>query len=1208
MKINNHRISTHFVHHLTSFLFVITCVCSLMFALTGNEPVSGQITINEINPDQSSHHNTDADGASGGRINGLASVAGNNNIFYAASEFGGLYKTTNSGRNWARLNNHLPTDTWDVEVSHANQNRVFATSFYDGRVNSVSGINVSNDGGNTWTHPATATPPANFCREAARRDEPAAFGISIDPANAQNVYIGTNCGLAISNDGGTNWQFVDPTPSLTGSDADTVWDVVVHHGGIIDIVGDDGHLRSINGGMNWTTATGTPLPMGLASIAASPHEANVLLATVGANIYESDDGGGSWTNLGTPDSTRQGRIPFVATNSRSTNEFDLWYGDIGLFRGGCTSNPPSGGLRCPMATTADPIPSGTATPTGWAGPFTRNFGGHDDLGDIVFDTQVSNDACPRIFSSDGGVYFNKNTASPGCHSPQWDQPTVTPHGLWLWSLAGVDQPGLNNEDLYFGNQDNGPYATTDAGAGSPNWTNAGCCDVFDTVGESNRAVYTFCCGSSTGRFTSLVRSGQGMTSPAGINDPTDYPPDGLIPGFIFPDVIARFGNSSYAMITRDCGYADGIDNDGDGKIDLADNDEVDGGCTGTNNGDGGIFVTSNIAASPISWTELGNATEPPLNRGFGGACAIKASIPSSGTPTFYVQTGGCSGYGGDRLWRFTGTNSTGTWSSVNLPAGGIGIFDVDPNNPNRLIASQIFNNDVHMVLSTNGGANWHTLDALDNQMTGGGVYRYHTQSGGGYPQPTLVAFDPSDGNTLLAGGANSGLFLSTNGGVSWTTLTDNSGGNANPHLPRPRFTYFDHEGGDLNIYVGTQGRGVWRITLQDRVSDLAITKAATSSTVVTGSNVTYTITITNNGPDAAQNVRLTDMLPETTAFVSCTVSGGTNGACLGTGNDRLVTFDSLAANASATVTITVQVSCALADGTPIPNLVTVGSLARDPNSGNNIGQVTVTASNPPPIITCPADINVGNDPDQCFATVNPGMATATDNCPGVVINGIRNDGFPLSAVYPVGVTIILWKATDSGGRMATCVQTIVVRDTQPPVITCPEDVVAVTAMPGVVTTVVNYTAPKVMDNCPNTVTVCTPPSGSTFSLGTTIVNCKVTDVGGNMANCSFKVTVYDVCLQDDKSGDYLLFNSLTGDYQFTRCGVGGFTVIGRGEITRTPCLTMMSDAKVSATLDRCIIAPQNRGNVTFKPNPIGGWHYITDSSITNNSCACGSTQ
>ena len=337
------------LRHITKIRTILLFIFALTvtFALMGS--VAAQITISDINPNQSTLDPSDADGASGGRVNGLATTPGNNQIFYAASEWGGIYRSNDGGLNWNRLNNHRPTVTWDVEVSPANINVIFATSFFDGRVNSESGINVSTDSGATWTHPATATPPVGFC-DTARRNQPAAFGIAIDPANAQNVYIGTNCGLAISNDGGTTWNFVDPTP---GDPANDIWDVIVHHGGIIDLLGDDGHQRSIDGGANWTTATGIPLQSGLASIAASPDEQDVIFATVGQNVWESDDAGANWTNLGTPDSKRQGRVPFVAVNDRAGNAFDLWYGDVQLFRGGCTSNPMGGVHSFPTRRSSD---------------------------------------------------------------------------------------------------------------------------------------------------------------------------------------------------------------------------------------------------------------------------------------------------------------------------------------------------------------------------------------------------------------------------------------------------------------------------------------------------------------------------------------------------------------------------------------------------------------------------------------------------------------------------------------------------------------------------------------------------------------------------------------------------------------------------------------------------------------------------------------
>jgi hypothetical protein len=134
---------------------------------------------------------------------------------------------------------------------------------------------------------------------------------------------------------------VDPTPT---DGADDIWDVVVHHGGIIDLVGDDGHRRSTNGGVSWTTTS--TLFGGISSIDASPDEANVLFATVGTSISQSTDGGVTWTPLTNP--SPQGRIPFVKTNQRSGATFDLWFGDVRLFRATCTT-PAGGGAaaRCP---------------------------------------------------------------------------------------------------------------------------------------------------------------------------------------------------------------------------------------------------------------------------------------------------------------------------------------------------------------------------------------------------------------------------------------------------------------------------------------------------------------------------------------------------------------------------------------------------------------------------------------------------------------------------------------------------------------------------------------------------------------------------------------------------------------------------------------------------------------------------------------------
>jgi hypothetical protein len=88
----------------------------------------------------------------------------------------------------------------------------------------------------------------------------------------------------------------------------------------------------------------------------------------------------------------------------------------------------------------------------------------------------------------------------------------------------------------------------------------------------------------------------------------------------------------------------------------------------------------------------------------------------------------------------------------------------------------------------------------------------------------------------------------------------------------------------------------------------------------------------------------------------------------------------------------------------------------------------------PPAISVPADIAVGNDAGKAYATVNPGMATATDNTGIQSITGVRSDGKALTDPYPIGVTTITWTATDLYGNTAVGEQKVTVSDVEAPVI------------------------------------------------------------------------------------------------------------------------------------------------------------------------------
>jgi FG-GAP repeat len=729
------------------------CLIGLAFG----DPAVAQIAspVANISPVNSDRDNSNPKSASGGRANKLAAHPSNDQIYFAASEWGGLYRTSDRGRNWSHVPGHVPQVTWDVEFDPSDPSVLIATSFFDGKVVSRSGINVSRDGGQTWAVPATARPALADCAITAAAAEPAAFGIAFDRDDPENVYVGTNCGLAISTDGGTTWDFIDPTPGDGGGL--NVYDVIVHDNGIIDICGDDGHQRSTDGGA--TFAAGAAEVGGQCTVAVSPDEDDVLFMSVSTQIFESRDAGATWpTSFVNPGA--QGRIPFVKVNDRSGTAFDLWYGDTQLFRAGCTTpaNTGSDTQRCPAS-------------SAWS---NAQNGGHWDVGDLAFDPNDGQNACPVIFSNDGGVYFNQRSGSD-CHDPRWEQPQRSVTALWLWDMDGNTRVTPGEEGVYMGQQDSGAFGTRQAPASAPDWNSPACCDVFDVEAEDNRVVYTVCCFLGGGRFTRMFLDDDSMD---GGPEVPNYPTGNLVT-FRDTDSLSNYAPNSYAVVTS-----------------------------------GGVFFTTNIAAGTITWQQLGTAAPA-------GICGIYSSRRNDGTPVFTARAGGCSLGQTGALWQHVGATTTGNW--VRIDRNGVsqfGAFGVNPRNPNHIIASDRSGPSPVMVRTFDGGASWSALPQLDTMLTGNGDFLAQTQMGArpgdiGYPQASLVAINPADGDMIVAAGQDSGVFLSLDGGNSWHLMTDPRTNNAlRPHLSRPLFAHFESFfNGHANVYIGARGRGAWRVTI-----------------------------------------------------------------------------------------------------------------------------------------------------------------------------------------------------------------------------------------------------------------------------------------------------------------------------------------------------------------------------------------------------------
>lgn len=211
-----------------------------------------------------------------------------------------------------------------------------------------------------------------------------------------------------------------------------------------------------------------------------------------------------------------------------------------------------------------------------------------------------------------------------------------------------------------------------------------------------------------------------------------------------------------------------------------------------------------------------------------------------------------------------------------------------------------------------------------------------------------------------------------------------------------------------NGYTWATKIGAFRFP--DCVADLAVTKSRSPSGLVNaGTNVTYTITVTNNGPNGAGNVTLADSVPAGTSFVLLLAPLGWNCTTPKLGSSRAITCKkSIVANGeSAQFVVVATINCNVPDGTVINNTANVSaSTPPDNNTANNSQGVSFTVKNPAPIVS--TSVALSMLPQNNHDLVNVGLAaTATDGaCPAptnfaVQVFGNEDDETPTDSMGTV---------------------------------------------------------------------------------------------------------------------------------------------------------------------------------------------------------------
>ncbi|WP_317311416.1 DUF11 domain-containing protein [Clostridium thermobutyricum] len=159
------------------------------------------------------------------------------------------------------------------------------------------------------------------------------------------------------------------------------------------------------------------------------------------------------------------------------------------------------------------------------------------------------------------------------------------------------------------------------------------------------------------------------------------------------------------------------------------------------------------------------------------------------------------------------------------------------------------------------------------------------------------------------------------------------------------------------------------------VSDLAITKQANPEPVAVGSQLTYTLVITNNGPSTANGIVLTDNIPNTVTNPQYSLDNGTTW----TNWTGTLNLNPLNNGASEKVLIRGTVSNT-AIGI-ITNTASVTSNSFDPNLSNNsatvISTISLLADLAITVSASPDPVMIGETLVYTVNAVNNGPSTAT---------------------------------------------------------------------------------------------------------------------------------------------------------------------------------------------------------------------------------------
>jgi uncharacterized repeat protein (TIGR01451 family) len=309
----------------------------------------------------------------------------------------------------------------------------------------------------------------------------------------------------------------------------------------------------------------------------------------------------------------------------------------------------------------------------------------------------------------------------------------------------------------------------------------------------------------------------------------------------------------------------------------------------------------------------------------------------------------------------------------------------DPNNTNAYdLYSESTSSDKNAAVVF-GSSNLIQTSYLNLSYFGGTGYK------GGTGQVITVTADPNLGGLANNGGPTQTILITT------SSPAFQQGSTSVPGLPST-----DQRGpGYAREVLGKVDQGAYEVQL----ADLSVTKTG-PATVTAGTDATYTITLANNGPDAAQGLVLTDALPTGASLVSITpVAGNPDTFTESQSGGNVYESATAAIPSGHTDVFTVVLSAAsnLANGASFADTASVTSNTPDDSPAGDltstVNSTITTVADLSVTKTGPAGVAAGSDATYTITLANNGPSDAqnvvlTDTLPsgGSLVSFTKTSG------------------------------------------------------------------------------------------------------------------------------------------------------------------------------------------------------------------------